>query len=58
MELTLGTPLHKADIPFEIYERVSEVKPIGSAMYFHGTIANLFKQCGIYDEFVSAINTR
>lgn len=23
-------------------------------MYFNGTTANLFKQCGIYDEFVSS----
>ncbi|KAG9071664.1 hypothetical protein KI688_005877 [Linnemannia hyalina] len=52
--LTLGTLLHKANIPFKIYERASEVKPIGLAMYFHGTTANLFKQCGIYDEFVSS----
>ncbi|KAG9071658.1 hypothetical protein KI688_005871 [Linnemannia hyalina] len=52
--LTLGTLLHKANIPYKIYERASEVKPIGSAMYFHGTTANLFKQCGIYNEFVSS----
>ncbi|KAK3813785.1 MAG: hypothetical protein JOS17DRAFT_760965 [Linnemannia elongata] len=52
--LTLGTLLHKAGIPFDIYERASEVKPLGSAMYFNGTTANLFKQCGIYDEFVSS----
>lgn len=26
---------------------------VGSAMYFSATTANLFKQCGIYDEFVS-----
>ncbi|KAF9120515.1 hypothetical protein BGW39_011315 [Mortierella sp. 14UC] len=43
--------LHKADIPFEIYERAAEVKPLGSAMYFNSTTANLFKQCGIYEEF-------
>ncbi|KAF9154194.1 hypothetical protein BG015_001651 [Linnemannia schmuckeri] len=60
--LTLGMLLHKANIPFEIYERAAEVKPLGSAMYFCGTTANIFKQCGIYEEFlafgklVSAIN--
>ncbi|KAG0043039.1 hypothetical protein BGZ89_006602, partial [Linnemannia elongata] len=52
--MTLGTLLHKAGIPFDIYERASEVKPLGSAMYFNGTTANFFKQCGIYDEFVSS----
>ncbi|KAK3817834.1 MAG: hypothetical protein J3R72DRAFT_529484 [Linnemannia gamsii] len=51
--LTLGILLHKANIPFEIYERAAEVKPLGSAMYFNCTTANFFKQCGLYDEFVS-----
>ncbi|KAF9120612.1 hypothetical protein BGX30_003080, partial [Mortierella sp. GBA39] len=41
--LTLGMLLHKASIPFEIYEQATIVKP-------H---ANLFRQCGIYDELVS-----
>lgn len=27
--LTLGILLHKAGIPFDIYERVTEVKPFG-----------------------------
>lgn len=27
--MTLGTLLHKAGIPFDIYERASEVKPLG-----------------------------
>ncbi|KAH7056121.1 hypothetical protein BKA57DRAFT_500473 [Linnemannia elongata] len=26
--LTLGMLLHKADIPFEIYERAAEIKPL------------------------------
>ncbi|KAF9545269.1 hypothetical protein EC957_011142 [Mortierella hygrophila] len=51
--LTLGMLLHKANIPFEIYERAAMVKPLGSAMFFNSTTAPLFKQCGIYDEFVS-----
>ncbi|KAF9145265.1 hypothetical protein BG015_011952 [Linnemannia schmuckeri] len=51
--LTLGILLHKASIPFEIYERVIEVKPFGAAMYFNCTTANFFKQCGIYEEFVA-----
>ncbi|KAG0204210.1 hypothetical protein BGX33_008652 [Mortierella sp. NVP41] len=51
--LTLGMLLQKADIPYEIYERAMQVKPLGSAMYFNGTSAPLFKQCGFYDEFVS-----
>ncbi|KAG9071656.1 hypothetical protein KI688_005869 [Linnemannia hyalina] len=51
--LTLGMLLYKAGIPFEIYERAAKVKPLGSAMYFNCTTANLFKQCGIYEEFVA-----
>ncbi|KAF8933055.1 hypothetical protein BGZ47_011061 [Haplosporangium gracile] len=41
--LTLGMLLHKAKIPFEIYERAAEVKPLGSAMYFNTTTASLFE---------------
>ncbi|KAK3805681.1 MAG: hypothetical protein JOS17DRAFT_615596 [Linnemannia elongata] len=51
--LTLGMLLHKTNIPFEIYERAAVVKPLGSAMFFNSTTAPLFKQCGIYDEFLS-----
>ncbi|KAK3816976.1 MAG: hypothetical protein JOS17DRAFT_778619 [Linnemannia elongata] len=51
--LTLGMLLHKANIPFDIFERASEVKNIGSAMMLTSTTAYLFQQCGIYDEFVS-----
>ncbi|KAF8946751.1 hypothetical protein BGZ47_011495 [Haplosporangium gracile] len=61
--LTLGMLLHKANIPFEIYERASKVKSLAtptvyicfprSVMYFNCTTANLFKQCGIYDEFLA-----
>lgn len=28
--LTLGMLLHKANVPFEIYERAPEVKPLGA----------------------------
>jgi 2-polyprenyl-6-methoxyphenol hydroxylase-like FAD-dependent oxidoreductase len=30
--LTLGMLLHKANIPFEIYERAAEVKPLGKCL--------------------------
>ncbi|KAF9120613.1 hypothetical protein BGX30_003081 [Mortierella sp. GBA39] len=51
--LTLGMLLHKADIPFDIYDKVPEIKPLGAAMYFNCTTVNLFKQCGIYEEFAA-----
>ncbi|KAG0279757.1 hypothetical protein BGZ95_000289 [Linnemannia exigua] len=51
--LTLGAILQKSDIPYDIFERASEVKPLGSAMSFGAPTAPMFKQLGIYDEFVS-----
>lgn len=49
----LGLLLHKAGIPFDIYERAATVKPLGSALNFNATTAGIFRQCGIYDELVS-----
>ncbi|KAG0330270.1 hypothetical protein BG000_011765 [Podila horticola] len=40
--LTLAILLHKAKIPFELFERAHAVKHL---------VTNLFKQIGIYDEF-------
>ncbi|KAG0375313.1 hypothetical protein BGX24_009271, partial [Mortierella sp. AD032] len=51
--LTLGMILQKANIPFEIIERASEVKPLGSGIGINCTATPAFKQCGIYDELVS-----
>ncbi|KAG0332849.1 hypothetical protein BG004_001072 [Podila humilis] len=50
--LMLGQLLHKGGVPFEIFERAKEVKPLGSAMSLGANVATLFKQLGIYDEFV------
>ncbi|KAG0012507.1 hypothetical protein BGZ82_002576, partial [Podila clonocystis] len=43
--LFLGNLLHKANIPFEIYERAREVKPLGA------NVSTLFEQIGILEEF-------
>ncbi|KAG0285514.1 hypothetical protein BGZ96_010253 [Linnemannia gamsii] len=51
--MALGILLHKAKIPFEIYERATVVKPLGTAMGFNATTAVMFKQCGFYDEFLA-----
>ncbi|KAF9127506.1 hypothetical protein BGX30_014773 [Mortierella sp. GBA39] len=53
--LILGMLLYKTNTSFEIYERAPEVKTLGAAMYFNATVANQFKQCGIYDGFVPLI---
>ncbi|KAG0083715.1 hypothetical protein BGZ93_007021, partial [Podila epicladia] len=49
--LTLAILLHKAKIPFFIYERASEVKPLGSAMALGCNVKAIFQQMGIYEEF-------
>ncbi|KAG0030885.1 hypothetical protein BGZ82_007223 [Podila clonocystis] len=49
--LTLAILLHKAKIPFQLFERAPIVKHLGSAMSLGPPVTNLFKQIGIYDEF-------
>ncbi|KAG0274425.1 hypothetical protein BGZ96_004330 [Linnemannia gamsii] len=51
--LTLGMILQQSDIPYEIFESAPAIKPVGAAMVFGPTLAPMFKQCGIYDEFVA-----
>ncbi|KAF9915372.1 hypothetical protein BX616_006304, partial [Lobosporangium transversale] len=51
--LTLGILLEKAGVPYEIYDRMTEVKPLGSALAIGSNVAPLFKQIGIYDEYSS-----
>ncbi|KAG0339445.1 hypothetical protein BG000_002077 [Podila horticola] len=50
--LTMALLLHKANIPFLVLERAKEIKPLGSAMALGASAFPLFKQLGIYDEFV------
>ncbi|KAG0092076.1 hypothetical protein BGZ92_010907 [Podila epicladia] len=50
--LTLALLLHKANIPFLVLERAKEIKPLGSFIALGAPVAPLFKQLGIYDEFV------
>ncbi|KAF9345539.1 hypothetical protein BGX26_003018, partial [Mortierella sp. AD094] len=51
--LTLGMILQKSDIPYEIFESTPAIRPVGAAMVFGPTLCPMFKQCGIYDEFVT-----
>ncbi|KAI7831751.1 hypothetical protein BC939DRAFT_498721 [Gamsiella multidivaricata] len=50
--LTLGILLEKAGVPYDIYERMTQVKPLGSALSLGPNVAPLFIQMGIYDEFI------
>ncbi|GJJ71328.1 hypothetical protein EMPS_03678 [Entomortierella parvispora] len=49
--LFLAILLDKAGIPYEIYERTSEVKALGSAMSLNANILAAFEQLGLYEEF-------
>lgn len=49
----LGNLLQKGNIPYLIFERAKEVKPLGSAMSLGATITPLLKQLGIYEDFVA-----
>ncbi|KAG0264495.1 hypothetical protein BG011_006659 [Mortierella polycephala] len=51
--ITLAILLEKAGVPYDVYERATEVKPLGAALYIGPNMAPLFHQIGIYDEFVS-----
>ncbi|KAF9992594.1 hypothetical protein BGZ79_002880 [Entomortierella chlamydospora] len=49
--LTLAILLEQIDIPYHIFERAAEVKPLGSAMSFTASIFPALEQLGIYEEF-------
>ncbi|KAI1321060.1 hypothetical protein EDD11_008641 [Mortierella claussenii] len=51
--LTLGILLEKAHVPYEIFDRMAEIKPLGSALMLGSNVAPLFQQLGIYDEFLT-----
>ncbi|KAF9084624.1 hypothetical protein BGX23_010351 [Mortierella sp. AD031] len=54
--LTLGMILQKTDIPYEIFERASEVKNLGAGIAVSPNLTSIFKQCGIYEEFLAISN--
>ncbi|KAF9350090.1 hypothetical protein BGX26_011682 [Mortierella sp. AD094] len=58
--LTLAILLEQINIPYHIFERASEVKPLGSAMSFTGGVFPALEQLGIYEELkrVSKAYTR
>ncbi|KAF9352884.1 hypothetical protein BGX26_009322 [Mortierella sp. AD094] len=48
--LTLAILLEQLNIPYHIFERAAEVKPLGSAMSFRGCLFPALEQLGIYEE--------
>ncbi|KAH7041662.1 hypothetical protein BKA57DRAFT_472403 [Linnemannia elongata] len=49
----LGALLEKANIPYTIFERAPNVKPLGSALSVGGNLLPAFEQLGVFDEFVA-----
>ncbi|KAF8947928.1 hypothetical protein BGZ47_007324 [Haplosporangium gracile] len=48
----MSTLLEKCDVSYTIFERAAGVKPLGSAINIAATVLPLFKQIGIFDEFL------
>ncbi|KAF9299851.1 hypothetical protein BGZ74_008584, partial [Mortierella antarctica] len=49
--LTLGLLLKKGGVPFQIYERAKEIRPLGSGMLLGSNVTALLQQLGLYEEF-------
>ncbi|KAF9097002.1 hypothetical protein BGX23_010045 [Mortierella sp. AD031] len=51
--LMLGALFEKSGVPYTIFERAAVVKPLGSAMSIGPELLPVFRQLGIYDDFVA-----
>ncbi|KAF9119115.1 hypothetical protein BGW39_000562, partial [Mortierella sp. 14UC] len=51
--LFLGILLEKAGIPYDIFERAAEIKPLGAIMCLTPNILPAFEQLGLFDELMS-----
>ncbi|KAK3848487.1 MAG: hypothetical protein J3R72DRAFT_2759 [Linnemannia gamsii] len=51
--LFLGILLERAGIPYEIYERTAEIKPLGAVICLSPNILPAFEQLGLYEELMS-----
>ncbi|KAF9146905.1 hypothetical protein BG015_011481 [Linnemannia schmuckeri] len=51
--LFLGILLERAGIPYTIYERATEIKPLGGVMCLSPNILTAFEQLGLYEELMS-----
>ncbi|KAF8945122.1 hypothetical protein BGZ47_003213 [Haplosporangium gracile] len=51
--LFLGILLERAGIPYEIFERVAEIKPFGAIMFLPANILPAFEQLGLYKELLA-----
>ncbi|ORZ26666.1 hypothetical protein BCR41DRAFT_384252 [Lobosporangium transversale] len=51
--LMLGILLERINVPYHIFERATEIKPLGSAMSLSVNIMPVFEQLGLLDELLS-----
>ncbi|KAF9147362.1 hypothetical protein BG015_011020 [Linnemannia schmuckeri] len=51
--LTLAALLHRADIPFDIFEKSPEARNVGSAIFLGPNVGPLFTQLGIMEEYIA-----
>ncbi|KAG0375086.1 hypothetical protein BGX24_009566 [Mortierella sp. AD032] len=51
--LMLGILLERSGVPYNFFERGTAVKPSGAGMSVGPTLLSIFKQLGIYDEFLN-----
>ncbi|KAG0293586.1 hypothetical protein BGZ96_002631 [Linnemannia gamsii] len=51
--LMLGALLEKSNVPYAIFERSTNLRPLGSAMAVGPTLLPIFQQLGIYEEFLT-----
>ncbi|KAF9563298.1 hypothetical protein EC968_004882 [Mortierella alpina] len=51
--VTLAILLEKAGVPYEVFERATAVKPLGSALHIGAKLHPFFEQIGVYEEFVA-----
>ncbi|KAF9537786.1 hypothetical protein EC957_007673 [Mortierella hygrophila] len=51
--LMLGALLEKSNVPYQIFERATTVKPLGSALAVGPTLLPIFEQLGIYEDLLA-----
>ncbi|KAG0346663.1 hypothetical protein BG005_000616 [Podila minutissima] len=51
--VTLALLLERANVPYALFERAAQVKPLGSAISLGVGVIPMFKQIGLFDEFMA-----
>ncbi|KAG0371567.1 hypothetical protein BGX24_001488 [Mortierella sp. AD032] len=51
--LTLANLLHKADIPFDVFEKMPETRAVGAALFLAPQVLPIFQELGLLDEYLA-----